>query len=486
MPELDELLTTTLRDGESALRAERLTDDELAVLRGRVSARRARRHVLQGIVGLPVAAGLALAVWAIGGHHAAPAPVVTQTPAPSPTSSAPSPSPTPTPNPTPTATAAALVPLPAEPGLPPRNQAPADVLERTRPGWVLSTYQPRPSVDPPAPAPDTTVLLTSPDAVTYELVRLPGYEGGSLVTYDVLRWDTGSATARFGRAVYGDEQMPATWSVVDVDLRTGTTTDVGLDSAGLSWPSAIGDVIAWRDGATGDLVVDAAQGRYRVGETQGVVVASPDDSRLLVGDRVLDLASGTDVGRVPAEPGAGWCFPVAWWSATEVLETCADAEPGDVDYLSVHTRLVVAPLVGAPPRVLRTLVAGDPLPSPWSVAHVADGVLVVGATALQAGLGGNSDACWDGSALLTADSLRWLPTTDPRDFVNQFLPQTAGGVVVVEVTGGCSGDAVASTLDRVDPSTGTATTLVPLPAGDRDAGGDTWWLSGPESWVIGR
>lgn len=141
-------------------------------------------------------------------------------------------------------------------------------------------------------------------------------------------------------------------------------------------------------------------------------------------------------------------------------------------------------------REIRRLAVGDPVLWAWGTAFVSDGVVVTPGTTLTAGTTLLGDLCPDGAYTVTADGVTPIATADPRaasdGAVNVFPARSVDGSVVVETTGGCSGDAVASTLQAVDLGTGAVRPLLSLPADDHGVGGSTWWLSGPASRVLGR
>lgn len=489
MRELDDVLAGTLDQGNRAMAGEHLDADTVAVLRGRISARRARRRVLQGIAATPVVAALAVGGWLLSGRMTAPAPEATQ---PGPTEPAPT-EPAPTePAPSPTSTGQAATPLPSEPGLPERLTLPDGLLAQTTPGWVLAIYQPEAADHAPGTA---VVTLTSPQGETYEVLRLDASSGaGGSTGFTVLDWEAGSGHALIaestitGRDGGRTEEIDA---VVDLDLVTGTTTDAGVDTAGLSSLRTAGELLVWSDWDADETVIDGPDGRLRVpGASSGPPELSPDGRRLLLDASVVDLATGARGGALSAlVPGAD-CWPLNWWTTTEVLLACTDPDPtgGERPYLELEPRLVAAdvtaPQAGAVREVVRIEV-GDPVLMS-SGARVADGVLVADGATLNADTTLLGDLCADSAYVVTEGGIAPIGTTDPRDGLTAFLAQAVDGHVVVESTQACVGSVGASTLDSVDVATGEVRTLLPLPADDTATGGSTAWVSGPASWVLGR
>lgn len=484
MRELDDVLAGTLDQGTRAMAGEQLDADTVAVLRGRISARRARRRVLQGIAATPVVAALAVGGWLLSGRMTAPAPEATQ---PGPTEPAPT-----EPAPTPTSTGQAATPLPTEPGLPERLTLPDGLLEQTTPGWVLAVYQPETAEQAPGTA---VVTLTSPQGETYEVLRLDGSsDAGGSTGFTVLDWEAGSGHALIaestitGRDGGRTEEIDA---VLELDLVTGTTTATGVDPAGLSSLRTAGELLVWSDWDADETVIDGPDGRLRVpGASNGLPELSPDGRRLLLDASVVDLASGTRGGALDTlVPGAD-CWPLNWWTTTEVLLACTDPDPtgGERPYVELEPRLVAAdvtaPQAGAVREVLRIEV-GDPVIMS-SGARVADGVLVADGTTLNADTTLLGDLCADSAYVVTEGGIAPIGTTDRRDGLTAFLARAVDGQVVVESTDACVGAGAASTLDAVDVATGEVRTLLPLPADDVGAGGGTRWTSGPASWVLGR
>lgn len=489
MRELDDVLASTLDEGHRAMAGEHLDPDAVAVLRGRISARRARRRVLQSVASVPLVAALAAGGWVLSDHLTRPAPEATQ---PGPTDPAPTP-PEPTESAPSPSTAQSGTPLPTEPGLPERLTLPDGLLEQTTPGWVLAVYQPE-TLD--LDVGDAVITLTSPAGETYEVRRLTGAvdTSGVATGYRVLDWRAGSTRARLVESTIAyieGGRSEAIEAVVDLDLVTGERVDTRIDLGGLDDPRTAGDLVVWSDWTNDETVIDGPEGRLRVpGASNGLPELSPDGRRLLLDASVVDLATGTREGALDAlVPGAD-CWPLNWWTTTEVLLACTDPDPtgGERPYVELEPRLVAAdvtaPQAGAV-REVRRIEVGDPVLMSGG-ARVADGVLVADGARLNADTTLLGDLCADSAYVVTEGGITPIGTTDRRDGLTAFLARAVDGHVVVESTDACVGGGAASTLDVVDVATGEVRTLLPLPADDVGAGGGTRWTSGPASWVLGR
>lgn len=487
MSDLEELLGRAWRAREDAERAAAGVGvpDPLPGLARRVHGRRVRRHVLQAVVAVPVAAGLALGGWAIAGRPPTPAPVVTQTPAPTPSSSAPSPTPAPTPTATPTQ--AAPVPLPREPGLPDRLAAPADLLDRVGPGWVLEVYTAGRASGGAAPA-ATVVLLASPDGSLYEQRRLSlaadGPSGSWLDTM-LVDWDAASDTALVSQEVVTpdpadpDNASVGPSSLRSLDLRTGALSPVpggeGLDAA--SYVGRVADGRLWVGpwGAGSSLTVLRGDGTRTDVDLSSAgayiqTLVDPDGTRVLAGGTLVDLRSG-DLSPVPGLGPDEECAAIAWWTTSSLLASCEAPASADrvVPWLERSPRLVEVALDGSVTE-LRAATAADqafPLPPGWAGAGVRlEDRRVV---ALAAPPTSDGPYACDGEGVLAeiaggAATLAPLPTADPRglssvgaDLSGRYLAYASSP------SGGCSDWAPAATTTLVDLEARTARLVVPLP-----------------------
>lgn len=489
MSELDELLVATLREGDRALAGARLGDDEVAVLQGRIAARRARRRVLQGVAAAPLVVGLAAGGWALGGVlHGGPVHAAS----PSPVSSAPAP----------TAThdgsdaAGGL-------GLPPTVPLPSGVLEQAGPGWVLGLYQPDTDAayatgDAVVPPVRQTVVLAAPDGTVYRVVDLDLTAdlppGAAYRSVRLLDWRPGATTALVQAWTMpiglGEDQGDASvyTPLYDLDLSTGALT-LSPDDLGRPAGPAEGTVPFAATVAQGHpvWVVPSSSGarlEYQGRSTDlppgnGGYLVSPDGSSLLTGGAVVDLATMTVVDTLPAEGPAGQCLPLSWWSADEVLARCSDGDPyadsgrGESRWTSFR----VGELGGAG-TVVRQAV-DDPLPDAGGALLADHFVAFAGhdiAHGSEVGLWTLADG--DLSVLApAADSAGWAlmgPAPGPA------VRGTPDRVLVATLP-------VGSTVLRlvaIDAS-GAVSTVLGAPGGT-PPDGSAAWADGLTSWVVGR
>lgn len=471
MPELDDVLVKTLDDGGRALAAARLDDDASAVLRGRISARRARRRVVQSVVALPVAAALVVggvAIW----DRLAPDPRTPVATHPAPTQ-APDESVPPVGDAT---------PLPDEPGLPSRLAPPSGLLERTTPGWVLAVYLPRTADQLPTQG---VIVLAAPDGTTYEVTRLPLESAQADTTLELVDWRAGSTTAELARHDVAVDTGEETTTLYDVDLLSGAVTPLTAD-AGLQVLSVTDNLTVRYDAGSGQLVLDTAHGRATYGPAgPGAVDPSPDGAHVLVNSVVVDTRTGLAVESIQGLRADGWCEPETWWTADAVLATCTDSDPGQWSgpYLGLHPRLVVLTL-GADPAEhgteIRTLAVGDPVLFAWYPAWVADGEVVLQGTTLAADTSTLGDLCSDGVYLVSAGGITAIPTVQPEGGSSAFLSRVSQGTVFTQAVGGCVYDAPPGVLRSFDPVTRAVTVVL----GDL-AGGDAWRET-RSSWIVAR
>jgi hypothetical protein len=442
-----------------------MTDDALAVLTGRVRARRARRQVLRAAAIMPVVIGLALAGRVLVDRDRSPLPQATQ---PAPTTSATAPT-SPAPG--------ALVLLPSEPGLPERYSLPGGILAQAGPGWVLATYTPVSTGQAAVGPAQTVVLLASPAGTAYEVLRLDtGRSAGPQVTWTnhtVVDWRPGEGTALLAELTAVDDAgtilVDAPPDYAELDLVTGVLGPVLPRLHGLTFEARRGDVRWWSDRTTGDVLQEDRAGLRVVASLgEGHPGAfSPDGDLLLVGNEVHDLASGTVVGRVGS--GDSFCSPVSWWTRDSVLAVCTsqDASSYDGPYLDLSPRLVVFDrdgLLTGGGTELRPIGAGDPLPSSWDSAWLADREVVVGAVEVSPTDSMLGDICDDGVYLLGEKGVTRMATADLRETPSSFLPRSAGEHLVVESGTGCDVYPTPSVLTHLDLATGTATVMIGVPA----------------------
>jgi len=490
MRDLDEVLAQAEDEYGSSLRGRAMSEDSLAVLTGRIRARRARRRVLQAAVVVPMAAALVWGAVAVRDVVRAPAPFATQ-PVPTSPSSA-----TPT---SPTGTDRA-VPLPDEPGLPARLALSADVLATTGPGWVLATYMPVPGSSVPTAADQTVVVLSSPQGLVYEVARLAAQATaptGEWNAYQVVDWRPGEASALVAEAAIPTVTAGTTFDALPheyatLDLLTGTLGARRPEYSGLLLDEVRGDVRLWHDPSSGEVMVDSGGPLRVVGQdpNRGRPLLSPDGRLVMAGDAVVETSTGAVVGTLSATSAAGRCSPVSWWTADSVLAECTTGDPSGFDgpYLDLRPTLVAfdpAALTSGVGTTVTALRAGDPvLWSPSPSAWLADGEIAAPGTVLTAGGGLLGDVCSDGVYLLRDGSFTRLASSDTRSTVNSYRAQAVAGHVVVESSLGCLGGQTPAVLTRVDLATGTATQLIGLP--DEPAPGDGRPLTTLTSWVLGR
>lgn len=471
MPELDDLLQETLDDGGRALADLRMDADASAVLRGRITARRARRRVIQSVVAVPAAAALVVGgvvVW----DHLGPdprTPVATQ---PAPTQARDESVPP----------VGQATPLPDEPGLPSRLALPSGLLERTTPGWVLAVYLPRTADQLPTQG---VVVLAAPDGTTYEVTRLPLESAQTETTLELVDWRAGSTTAVLARHDVAVDTGEETTTTYDVDLLSGAVTPVTAD-AGLRVLSVSDALTVRYDAGTEELFFDTPHGRATYGPAGlGAVDPSPDGAHALVNSTVVDTRTGLAVESIQGMRADGWCEPETWWTADAVLATCTDSDPGQWSgpFLGLHPRLVVL-AVGADPAEhgaeIRTLAVGDPVLFAWYPAWVADGEVVLQGATLAADTSTLGDLCSDGVYVVSADRITAIPTTQPAGPAAAFLSRVSGSTVFTQTVGGCVSDAPPGVLRSYDLATGATAVVL----GDL-AGGEAWRET-RSSWFLGR
>lgn len=472
MPDLDDVLSAAEGARATSFAGAQIPDDTVVALAGVVRARRARRRAVQAVVAVPVAALLGAGAWLALGHDQAPVPPVTQEPGPT-HSSTPPPSPTRTPTSTPTSSATPseteqpLVALPGEPGLPPRYEAPADILAESGPGWVLAVYELTTTESGP---PTDVVVLTSPDGTTYELMRTdPATSPWASIR--LVDWQAGEATALVNAAWVGQgSPTSGGQAALRLDLRSGEIT-----AGPATWD---GRLVLGEDssqhltvtGPTG-MVTTAAQ---RIDTPQ----VSPTQRYVLSGWSVVDATTGDLVTSFDAQRADGWCEPVSWWTADTILARCLDhSNQWSGSVLDAHPRLVAIPVTAPPSQagtLVRALRAGDPDPWEWGATWVSDGRVVAQGNLLtpDSRVGAEIPQA-DGVYLLDASGATTLDTTDAEAWM--YFAQAVGGEVVVDA------ESDSATLVSFDLSTGAATVLLPHSA---PYPGDANRYSGPVSWLL--
>ena len=506
-------LSDVLHDARDA-RAEALAgltpgDATVAALRGRVRRRRVVRHTLEAAVVVPVVAGLAVGGWLVGAQPDRRDPAVP----PSPTVTTPAPTPEPTPESAPTSTADPLPELVLEPGLPSYYPLTPQVLAASSPGWVLATYAPQRTTSRQrttaagvsAPA-DQLLYLVSPDGERHLATRLPidavdDSDQRSWTEWRVAAWEAGAPTAVMVRHAVAAGPDSTTWTpaeVVEMEVLTGAVVrEVVPPVDGATWVDrSPAGVTAWEhvvDGAA-SLTFDGAPGAsgpvtVPLGDSASSEVGWGPDGRLaLVGDDVVDVATGAVVGGV--EGGApDWCRALTWWTADEVLAVCHDTDPFETTVLGSGARLVAFPAAGdGAPRVLRELSEGDAYPAYQGAVYLRDGAALVPGVAMDPAFDVSIvGACPDDVYLVPPAGPEPLavPTPDGASDANLFgVEVVAPGTVLVEARSGCSGDQTPAWLVGVDLATGTTVELLGRPG--EEVPGEGWLVAGLTSWVVGR
>lgn len=438
---------------------------ELSTLRTRVRRGRVVRHVREAAVALPVVAAVVAAGWfGIDQLLAEPAPPVT-TPEPT----VPTPDPTPAPTPTPEESEEIVLGDPIdEPGLPTYYAMPDGLLDHVDPGWVLATYAPRAELaafgaENSAP-PVELVFVISPDGTRHLVSRFdPGVtadaSGVTWVEHELVAWEADStrATVREVRHSVDSRNVERVEVVAAqrLDLATGALTSMD------------GDVEPAPEGLSPD-----ASMLMRLEQPDGTTVV----------ERVSD---GAQVAALPLSGPAGWCRPVAWWSADTVLAACLDEDPfaadGDGIVITRHPRLVTFTLdeVGSGAgTILRRIGSGEPFPFGDAGTHVADGVVAwVGDDRTD-----RVSQCASGVYLQTGDRIERLAADgDGRAWVNAWVVQAVDGVVYVQAAGACATDEHPTILTAYDVATGTTTELMPAPPGENP---NDLWSQGLSSYVV--
>lgn len=506
MSDLEELLGRAWRAREDVERAAVAGgDDPLAGLVPRVHRRRVRRRVVQGVVAVPVVAGLALGAWALAGRVPAPAPVVTQTQTPGPTPSGSAPAPTP--DPTATSLPALPDPMTTTLGLPVLEPMPAGLLATAGPGWVLGVYQPAGMENGHVGRPmSIVVVLAQPGGPVYEVTRIDPWAdlpADSLPDewreITLVDWVPGTSTALVGVSFSGDLNGDGSLylQLDDLDLTTGALTrsshDLGLP-AHSGGPMLLGVAKhrpIWFDRSGGArLIVDGVEIPVPEDASRGVV--GPDERYYLDGTGwVVDLDAHAAVGGALPRVDGESCAPVGWWSSTQVLAACADRDVTLGVSPDAHPRLEVFDVGALAPgagTVLRALGADDPWPGGLG-AGVTDGRVAFDATLTVSGAPARPGSC-SGQFLVTGDGIESIPSTDPRSPSGGWgrMASAAGWVAVetwdvcVDASGGPP--VLGAARLEADGSWFSAPVLGAPVGGDPPSGGA--WVAGPTSWVMGR
>lgn len=501
MRELSDVLTDAVAAQEAVLRGVTPTPQRLASVRRRVRRRRAVRHTASVLAVVPVLVGVAVASTFVEDDRA-PQPVATQTSEPEPTRGAtplpmtpvptvPAPAPEPTEAPSP-----ALGEPVLEPGLPPFHEAPAGLLDRAGPGWVLVTWRTTgiEADGTAAGASDETIFLVDPRGTRFRLATLR-----TGTAHLLAHWEPGAATAvvrEVEQPVLGLAQ-PGAYEVLD--LRSGELTSAGDDPrAGNPWPDDLALLATGTDGTRVwaeprgmSTSITVTRGEELVSVDTGVpvldVLLSPDAATAVVGgDRsvVVDLRNGVVLGEVAPQGSAGWCDrTLAWWSTTSVLRLCADQEDlGTSSPSEIGMRWVVSDVeqlltgAGTP---LRPVAPGEPYPARWGHAHVRDGVVVVQGHLLHP-TGPVAASCPDGAYLVDGAGATALPvgSLGHTHGHSLFTASSEDGFVVIRSRGGCSGDAGLERLTGYDTTTGVSVEVIgdPVPGAPAAVGGPTSWI----------
>lgn len=422
---------------------------DLVRLYTRVRRGRTMRHVRDAAVAVPVAAAVVAGGW-LGIDRMTqptPPPPATQVPV------------DPTPDATQETTDEPVLGDPiTEPGLPAYYEMPDGLLDRTGPGWVVTSDSPvRGDLDADEVvrdplgvamflvAPDGTHFLVGrfdADANVYPVAWTPGSP-----TVDVI---VDTLTAGFMEQRPEQDLMAATY-----DLRTRAFTEREGDAL---WPPETSTDV-----------------RSPSGRGVGVEL-----------DEVFTLRAEDGSGTVLNYGVAGKvCAPVGWLDDASFLALCVDAAAQTDGRIDVGATLreyapalVQVDLDGAQVggvTELRVIGADDPMPSIGDGVTVRDGVVAFRSHE------GSPYGCFTGAYAWTGDGFQALQR--PEGGENIFVVRASGGVVYVEASAGCLGEGGAATLTAHDLTSGTAQLLEPAPADWREGepGGVT---QGMVAWVV--
>lgn len=449
----------------------------------------------------------------------------------SPHPSASYPSDTPSRPPRPTATDAPVVELqpffPDTPAgqvtsfeyLPAAEALPAGIWDETEPGWLLAVYHPVGQEYAGGAFDGPQVLyLVSPTGDLYQVLELD-----PSLDFELKQWTAGGTTAVVRVSTWTPDGAHYSFGLMDLDLLTGTlvTTSLplwveykyeyvylGRSIDGNQLWHEIDASLLWEvlpDGTVEEYVIggDGASGCS--------ATLSPDAERTVISRDRPGTWQPTGESWTSYAWGSGYyyhsltsfgengylatdnddCAFIAWSDSNTLLFRCKDAFVHDTEYaantaspIDEHARIVtVTPgqkpgLVGVA-DAQHVFTAEDPLPNDRG-AWVSDGLVAFGGTEGAAGFYGG-EYCDSGAYLYDGETFTSLEasTLNPRD--NQFGVSSAGGLVYVESSGGCAGEATPATLSVYNPATGETTILVPAPPGAEDFAYG-WGLL---TWVLG-
>lgn len=424
---------------------------DLVRLHARVRRGRTVRHVRDAAVAVPVAAAVVAGGW-LGIDR------MTQPTPPPPATQGPV---DPTPDATEDTTDELVLGDPiTEPGLPPYYEMPDGLLDRTGPGWVVTSDSPVRG-DPDAgevvrEALGVAMFLVAPDGTHF----LVGKFDADANVFPVA-WSPGSPTVDVIvdtlTAGYLEERPEQDLMTATYDLRTRAFTErQGGDAL---WPP------------------DTSMDVPRSPSGRGVSVELDEGFTLWAEDGSGTALDYGVAGKV--------CAPVGWLDDASFLALCVDEAvqtDGGIDvgatlreYAPVLVRVDLDGTRVGGVTELRTIGADDPMPS------VGDGVLVRDGVVAFPSHDGSPYGCFTGAYLWTGDGFQALQR--PEGGENVFVVRAAGGVAYVEASSGCLGEGGAATLTAHDLTTGTAQLLEPLPA-DWGAGEPGRVTQGMVAWVV--
>lgn len=426
------------------------TGGDLVRLQSRVRRGRTMRHVRDAALAVPVAAVVVAGGW-FGLDR-----LTEPTPPPPATQEPVVPAPEATEDPTDDLVLGDPI---TEPGLPPYYELPDGLLERTGPGWVVTSDSPvRGDLDADEVVRDplaVAMFLVAPDGTHF----LVGRFDADANVYPVA-WTPGSPTVDVIvdtlTAGLMEERPEQDLMAATYDLRTRAFTEREGDAL---WPPD-----------TSTAVPRSPSGRGVSIELAGTFTLWAEDGS----GTVLDYGVA---GKV--------CSPVGWLGDDGFLALCVDEAAQTDGRIDVGATLrdyapvlVQVDLDGA--RMggvteLQAIGADDPLPVPGAGVLVRDGVVAFPSDE------GSPYGCFTGADAWTGAGFQTLQR--PEGGENTFVVRASGGVVYVEASAGCLGEGGAATLTAHDLTAGTAQLLEPAPADWREGepGGVT---QGMVAWVV--
>lgn len=408
------------------------TGGDLVRLQSRVRRGRTMRHVRDAAVAVPVVAAVVAGGW-LGLDRLTqptPPPPATQEPV------------VPTPDATEDPTDDLVLGDPiTEPGLPPYYEMPDGLLERTGPGWVVTSDSPMrgdlSGDEVVHEALGAAMFLVAPDGTHF----LVGRFDADADVYPVA-WTAGSPTVDVVvdtlTAGYLEQRPDQDLMTATYDIRTRAFTE--REGGEAVWPP----------------------------ETYADVPRSPSGRGVGTAfDDVFTLWSEDGSGTFLDYGVAGKvCAPVGWLDDVSFLAMCVDQTvltDGGIDtgatlrdYAPV---LVEVDLDGARVAGVSELGAigeDEPLPSVGDGVPVRDGVVAFRTHE------GSPYGCFTGAYAWSADGFQELQ--EPEGGEDVFVVRATGGVVYVEASTGCEGGGGASSLTAHDLTTGTSQLLEPAPA----------------------